>query len=206
MSGKLWYLHLRVGILFQARVLSAEQISTACKMLAHRRTSIPHRLGPLPSECYTTTFVRTHHRASIPHRLGPLPCKCYSMVSTYECRNTLHISVLFASRSRLHTKFQSHHRALLPLRLGPLLSEFYSTISTNECGYSPCESHICRAILIKDQSHEQFVIHSILKRGYYRPQVNVIPSSSLSSIIDVSFIITPPFLGSFILSTCSPFV
>ena len=69
----------------------------------HHRKYLPLRLGPLPSDCYTTMSVRTHHRESIPIRLVPLPSECYSMVSTYECRHTLHI------RSRLHTKFQSCH-------------------------------------------------------------------------------------------------
>ena len=88
------YLHLRVGILFQERVFSIEQISTTYKMSAYRRTSIPLRLGPLSSECYNTTSMRTHHRESIPLRLGPIPSECYFMVSTYECRHTLHARVL----------------------------------------------------------------------------------------------------------------
>ena len=50
----------------------------------HRRASLPHRLGPLPSECYTTMSVRNHHRESIPLRLGPIPSNCYSMAYTYE--------------------------------------------------------------------------------------------------------------------------
>ena len=61
------------------------------------------------------------------------------------------------------------------------------------------------SLATKDHSHEQSVIPSILKRGYYHPQTNVRPSS-LSSIVDVSLIITPSFLGSFISSTYSPFV
>ena len=52
------------------------------------------------------------------------------------------------------------------------------------------------SLAIKDHSHEHSVIPTILKRGYYRPQKNGIPSS-LSSIIDVNLIITPPLLGSF---------
>ena len=65
----------------------------------------------------------------------------------------------------------THHRESLPLRLGPLLSECYFTVSKNECGYSPYESNICKAILSKDHSHEQSVIPSILKRGYYHPKL-----------------------------------
>ena len=57
----------------------------------------------------------------------------------------------------------------------------------------------------KDHSHAQSVISAILKRGYYRPQVNLRTPSSLSSIIDVSLIITPPFLGIFISLTQSSF-
>ena len=148
MSVILRYLHLRVGMLFQARVLSAEQISTAYKMSAHRRTSIPLRLGPLPSECYTTASVRTHHRASIPQRLGPLPSECYSMTSTYEFTRVLSAEqISTAEKMSILSYVRRHCRASLPLRLGPLLSECYSMVSTNECGYSPCESNIYRAIL-----------------------------------------------------------
>ena len=122
--------------------------------------------------------VTTHHRTSIPIRLGPLPSECYYMVSTYECRHTLHTRVLSvenisnAYKMSVLSSVRTHCRASLPLRLGSLLSECYSTLSTIECGYSPCESNICRAILSKDHSHEQSVIPAILKRGYYRPQVN----------------------------------
>ena len=143
MSVILRYLHLRVGILFQERVLSVEKISTAYTMSAHRRTSIPQRLGPLPSECYTITSVRNHHSESIPHRLGPLPSIFYSMVSTYECRNTLHTRV--SSVEQISTTYKisllssvrTHCTTSIPLRLGPLLSECYSTISITKCGYSP---------------------------------------------------------------------
>ena len=71
----------------------------------------------------------------------------------------------------------------------------------------------------KDHSHAQSVIVAILKRGYYRPQVNVGPCQHIQvhlasfmlehhchPIINVSLIITPPFLGGSILSTYSPFV
>ena len=154
MSVILRYLHSRVGILYHVRVLSIEKIFTIYTMSTHRRTSIPHRLGLLPSECYTTASVRTHHRASIPHRLGPLPSKCYSMVSTYECRNTLHIRVISAEKistaykMSVQSSMRTHRRASIPHRLGPLLSECYSMISTKECGYSPCKSNIFKAILI----------------------------------------------------------
>ena len=60
----------------------------------------------------------------------------------------------------------------------------------------------------KNHSHEQSVIYAILKRGYYGPQVNVEPCQHIQvhltsfmleyhchPIIDVSLIITPPFLG-----------
>ena len=71
----------------------------------------------------------------------------------------------------------------------------------------------------KDHSHEQSVIPTILKRGHYRPQVNVGPCQHLQKylasfilelhchpIINASLIITPPFQGGSISSTCSPFV
>ena len=61
-----------------------------------RRTSLPLRLGSLPSESYTTTSVRSHNRTSIPLRLGPLPRECYSMESTYKCSYTLHTRVMSA--------------------------------------------------------------------------------------------------------------
>ena len=145
-------------------------------MSAHRRTSITHRLGPLPNECYTTASMRTHHRASIPHKLGPLPSEFYSMESTYECRHTLHKRV--SSVEQISTAYKmsflssvrTDRRASIPHRLGPLLSECYSTVYTTECGYSPCESNIYKASLAsKDHSHEQSVIPAILNRGYYRP-------------------------------------
>ena len=153
MSVILQYLHSRVGILYHVRVLYSEQISTAYTMSAHRITSIPHKLGTLPSECYTTSSVRNHHIASIPHRLGPLLSECYYMVSTYECRNTLHTRVL--SVKQILTTYKmlilsfvtTHRRASIPHRLGPLLSECYSMVSRTECGYSPYESNICRSIL-----------------------------------------------------------
>ena len=123
MSVILWYLHSCVGILYHVRVLSTKQISTAFKMSTQHRTSIPHRLGPIPSECYTTTSIRTHHSASTPHRLGPLLSECYSMVSTYECRHTLHTRVSSAYKMSILSLVRTHRRASRPLRLGPLLSE-----------------------------------------------------------------------------------
>ena len=128
-------------------------------MLAHRRTSIPHRLGPLPSECYTMASVRTHHRESIPHRLGPLPSECYSMVSTLTCRYTLPCKCIVCranldciqnviphrrtsiplrlgplpSECYTTSSMRTHHRASIPLRLGPLPIECYSMASTYEC-------------------------------------------------------------------------
>ena len=123
------YLHLRVGILFQERVLSAEQISTAYIMSTHCRTSIPHRLGPLPSECY-------------------------SMVSTYECRNILHTRVFYAEKilniykMLVLSSTRTHCRPSIPLRLGPLLSECYTTISTLTCRHTlPCKSIVYREYL-----------------------------------------------------------
>ena len=62
------YLHSCVGILYHVRVLSAEQISTAFKMSAQRRTSIPHRLGPLPNECYTIVSTLTD-RHTLPSKI-----------------------------------------------------------------------------------------------------------------------------------------
>ena len=143
MSVILWYLHSHIGILYHVRVLSAEQISTTFKMSAQSRTSIPHKLGPLPSECYNTKFVRTHHREFIPHRLEPLLSKCYSMAYTYECRHTLHTRVSSteqistANKISVLSSMRTHHRASIPIRLGPLLSDCYSTLSITECGYSP---------------------------------------------------------------------
>ena len=94
-------------------------------------------------------------------------------------------------------------------------------VFTTKCEYSPCESNILQGhpLTSKDHSHAHSVIPSILKRGYYRPQVNVEPCQHLRAhlasfmlehhchpIIDVSLIITPHFLEGSILSTCSPFV
>ena len=129
MSVILWYLHSRVGILYHVILLSAEHILTTFKMLSQRRTSIPHKLGPIPSECHTTTSVRTHHRSSILVRLGTLPSEFYSLVSTYECRHTLHTRVL--STKKISTAYKmsvlssvrNHRRASRPVRLVPLLSE-----------------------------------------------------------------------------------
>ena len=71
----------------------------------HHITSLPLRLGPLPSECNTTTSVRTHHRASIPLRLGPLPSECYYMESTYEYRHTPY-NIIFLEH--ITTTYQCH--------------------------------------------------------------------------------------------------
>ena len=79
-------------------IICREDLNRIQNVGPHRRTSLPLRLGPLPSECYTTASMRTHHRASIPLRLGPLPSECYSMVSTYECKHTLHTRVLSAKQ------------------------------------------------------------------------------------------------------------
>ena len=116
---------------------SSESSTTKCRsqphlvpapssVRTHRRPSIPLRLGPLPSECYTTVSTLTcrytlpcniilfwaylnrrqnvdpHFRTSIPLRLGPLPSECYTT-----------------------TSMRTHHRASIPLRLGPILSECY---------------------------------------------------------------------------------
>ena len=125
MSVILRYLHSRVGILYHVRVFFAKQISTAYTILAHCRTSIPHRLGPLTSECYTmvsTLMCRytlpcksivcradidafkmlAQTRTSIPHRLGPLTIECYTTTSV-----------------------RTHHRESIPDRLGPLLSKCF---------------------------------------------------------------------------------
>ena len=93
---------MRVDILYAVEICSVEY-TLACKSIfyrvyfdriqnvsPHHRTSLPLRLGELPSEFYTTTSMSTHHRASIPLRLGPLPSECYYMESTYEYRHTLH--------------------------------------------------------------------------------------------------------------------
>ena len=128
MSVILWYLHSRVCILYQVRVLSAEQISIAYTMSAHRRTSIPHRLGPLPSECY-------------------------SMASTYECRHTLHTRVLFAEQISTSVKMPAQCRTSIPYRLGPLPSECYTTVSTLTCMNTlPCKSIVYRADLDRIQN------------------------------------------------------
>ena len=103
----------------------------------HRRTSLPLRLGPLLSECYTMVYTLTcrhtlpcksivyredldriqnvgpHHRTSLPQRLGPLPSECYTT-----------------------TSMRTHHRSSIPLRLGPLQSKCYSLTSTYECRHT----------------------------------------------------------------------
>ena len=115
----------------------------------HFRPSIPLRLGPFLSECYTTVSTLTcrytlpcksivcrsdlvriqnfipHRRKSIPLRLGPVPTECYTMSSV-----------------------RTHHRPSIPHRLGPLTSECYTTVSTLTCRYTlPCKSIVCRAYL-----------------------------------------------------------
>ena len=106
--------------------------------------------------------MRTHHRPSIPHRLGPLPSEFYTTVSTLTCRHTLP-SKSIVCRAELdrrqnvgpyrRTSFQlrlgslpsecytttsvkTHHRESIPLRLGALLSECYSMVSTYECSHT----------------------------------------------------------------------
>ena len=121
------------------------------------------------------------------------------------------------------SSIRTQHRTSSASKLGPLLSECYSTASTNECGYTlhvrvtsagPCSAS-------KDHCHEQSGISckTILKRGYYRLQVNVEPCQHLQAylasfilelhchpIVNGSLIITPPFQGGSISSTSAPFV
>ena len=113
---------------------------------------------------------------------------------------TLHVRVTFVGPS-LAIKDNSHAHSVIPaiLKRGYYCPQVnVSTLPTRVASAGP-------SLDSKDHSHEHIVILSILKRGYCHPQINVKPSS-LSSIIDVSLIITPHFLGGSILSTCSPFV
>ena len=73
-------------------IVFKEDLDHIQNVIPHHRTSLPLRLGPLPSECYTTESVRTHHRESLQLRLGPLQSECYSMVYTYKCGHTIHIT------------------------------------------------------------------------------------------------------------------
>ena len=68
-----WNLHSCVGILYHVRVLSTEQILTAFKMSDQRRTSIPCRLGQLPSECYymASTYESWHNIHTRVFSVGP---------------------------------------------------------------------------------------------------------------------------------------
>ena len=120
-----WLNHLQLNVdLHNTYMHSLSSVRT------HHRPSIPLRLGPILSKCYTMISTLTcrhtlpcksivyredldriqnvgpHHRTSLPQRLGPLPSDCYTMTST-----------------------RTHHRESIPLRLGPLPSECYTTTS-----------------------------------------------------------------------------
>ena len=75
---------------------------------------------------------------------------------------------------------RTHRRASFVSNIGPLLSKSYSTTSTNECGYT-LHARVTStgpSLASKDHSWEQSVIscNTILKRGYYHPQVSDIVS------------------------------
>ena len=129
MSVILRYLHTCRHILPCKSIVCRADLNCIQNVNPHRRTSLPLRLGPLLSGCYTTTSVRTHDRASTPLRLGPLPSECYSMASTYECMHTLYTRVLSAKhistayKMSVLSSIRTHCRESRQLRLGPLLSE-----------------------------------------------------------------------------------
>ena len=122
----LQHLHIHVGILSIQHYFLYSISRPHINVDRHHRTSFPLRLGPLPSECYTTTSMRSHHRKSLPLRLEPLPSECYFMASTYKCRYTLHARVMFAKKISTAFKMSAQCRTSVLHRLGPLPSECYT--------------------------------------------------------------------------------
>ena len=60
----------------------------------------------------TLSFVRTHRRASSTSNLGPLLSECYSTTSTNECGYTLHARVMSAGPS-LASKDHSQEKIVI---------------------------------------------------------------------------------------------